>query len=308
MPSFPHSSPRPRTPEDPPPTQAVVLPPTPGDHVGPAASACLVMLAGPGLGRKFALDAPRVVLGRSPECGIPLEEESVSRAHAEIARTPAGHHLRDLGSTNGTRRNDQKVTSPELLADGDVIGLGRIRLKYLSGTNLEHAYHEEIRRQANLDGLTQVANRRHFDEQLALGCAQARRLRQPLALILFDLDHFKRINDVHGHPAGDEVLRTVAATVRAGVRTGDLLARYGGEEFALLLPQTGLTGARQVAEKIRAAVADHGCRVGTERLAVTISVGVAAHETGEGDGADLVRRADEQLYAAKRGGRNRVSG
>jgi len=295
-------------PDEPPPTQAVILPPAGAAGADLGEAACLVMIAGPELGRKFNLAANRVVLGRSAQCDFAVEEESVSRSHAEITRTSAGYRIRDLGSTNGTRRNDQPVTGPQPLADGDLVGLGRVGLKFLTGANLERAYHEEILRQSTLDGLTQVGNRRHFDAQLERECARAQRHRHPLALVLFDLDHFKRINDTHGHPAGDHVLRMVGAAVRARVRAGDLLARYGGEEFALLLPETDLAGARLVAEKVRAAVAGLALTHGGERIPVTLSAGVAATDGRPPDGAALLRGADEQLYAAKRAGRNRVSG
>jgi diguanylate cyclase (GGDEF)-like protein len=179
--------------------------------------------------------------------------------------------------------------------------------------------HVALKRQADLlrslafnDGLTGVANRRWFDERLQLEWLRCRRNRQPLALILIDLDHFKAYNDHYGHQAGDDCLRAVAQAMRARLgRPGDLLARYGGEEFVCLLPETALEGARrkaddlgQVVEALQIAHA-----YATTASHVTISRGVAAMVPSvDQSPAELVQRADEMLYAAKRSGRNRSCG
>lgn len=158
---------------------------------------------------------------------------------------------------------------------------------------------ERHARLAHLDGLTGLANRRQLEEWLRLGRERAEGTGQEWSVILFDLDHFKRVNDTHGHAAGDEVLRATAAAVRGVLRNGEYLGRWGGEEFLVILPGVGQPAAARVASRLQAAVAaaPHG-GVGP----VTVSCGVAQGAPGESVPA-LLARADEALYAAKRGGR-----
>jgi diguanylate cyclase (GGDEF)-like protein len=165
---------------------------------------------------------------------------------------------------------------------------------------------------ARIDGLTQIANRRRFDEYLLQEWGRHIRMQQPLSLLLCDVDHFKLFNDSYGHQAGDECLKSVAKLINQCFRAGDLVARYGGEEFALVLPQTSRAGAVQVAERVRAAVATavlpHGKSPVCDR--VTVSIGVASttpEPKGPADARTLIEEADRQLYLAKHRGRDRVS-
>jgi diguanylate cyclase (GGDEF)-like protein len=165
---------------------------------------------------------------------------------------------------------------------------------------------------ARIDGLTQIANRRRFDEYLLQEWGRHIRMQQPLSLLLCDVDHFKLFNDSYGHQAGDECLKSVAKLINQCFRAGDLVARYGGEEFALVLPQTSRAGAVQVAERVRAAVATavlpHGMSPVSDR--VTVSIGVASttpEPKGPADARTLIEEADRQLYLAKHRGRDRVS-
>lgn len=160
----------------------------------------------------------------------------------------------------------------------------------------------ERERLARLDGLTGLANRRALDATLTAEVERARRSEEPLSVVVVDLDHFKLINDVQGHQAGDEVLRTVARLLAGSVRASDTAARYGGEEFALVLPSCGVEGALRVAEAARSAVAGHPDLGG-----LTLSAGVATLDTWAPDAAGLVRAADAALYRSKRSGRDRVS-
>ena len=162
----------------------------------------------------------------------------------------------------------------------------------------------DMERQSRLDALTRVYNRRYFDERIATELERALRTQAPISLLVADIDHFKKVNDLYGHARGDEVLRTVARVLRTGVRGQDAVCRYGGEEFALLLPDTDARQAVSVAEGLRRAVADTR---GPDGSALTISIGVASTaDAGLDSVIDLFHAADEALYQAKASGRNRV--
>jgi diguanylate cyclase (GGDEF)-like protein/PAS domain S-box-containing protein len=160
-----------------------------------------------------------------------------------------------------------------------------------------------LRDLATTDGLTGLRNHRHFRERLAEEIARTERYGPPLGVLMIDVDFFKQYNDAYGHPAGDEVLRDLAAILREGVRKTDLVARYGGEEFAVVLPQTTREAAQALAERLRQAVEEHAW----ERQPITISVGGAEFSERFGTAEDLVEAADSALYDAKRAGRNRVA-
>jgi diguanylate cyclase (GGDEF)-like protein len=163
----------------------------------------------------------------------------------------------------------------------------------------------ELETLTRTDPLTGTQNRRAFDDMLAQEMARARRHRHPMGVVLLDIDHFKQVNDVHGHPAGDEVLRWFARTLQGSLREGDTLFRYGGEEFIVLLPHADADGTMAAAARLVAAVAEAACPVGGTMLPVTTSAGAASLE-GSITGQELVTRADQALYAAKKGGRNRA--
>src|SRR5262249_37605184 len=214
--------------------------------------ACLVQIypTGPGMGKRYPMaDAP-VVIGRASDCDIPIEDHAVSRRHARIERSGAGHAAVDLGSTNGTFVNTVGVRRQEL-KDGDYLRVGNRIYRYLAGGNVEAEYHEEIYRLAIIDGLTGIPNKRFLLEFLVRELARAARHQRPLALLLFDIDRFKLINDQRGHLCGDYVLAELAAAVKPVIRTEELFARYGGEEFAVVLPECTVEAAATVAERIR---------------------------------------------------------
>ncbi len=166
---------------------------------------------------------------------------------------------------------------------------------------------QELERQAALDALTGVCNRRTLGEQAARALALAHRHKRPLAGLLIDADHFKRINDVHGHEAGDEALQTLAAVLQCSLRAGDLFGRLGGEEFVVVLPEADEAAARASAERLRAAVEQAEFAAQHRRVPLRISIGIAVIDDHD-DFADLLRRADQAMYAAKRAGRNCVCG
>jgi diguanylate cyclase (GGDEF)-like protein/PAS domain S-box-containing protein len=160
-----------------------------------------------------------------------------------------------------------------------------------------------LRALATTDGLTGLANHRHFQERLGEEFRRAQRYGIPLSLIMLDVDQFKQYNDSFGHPAGDLVLKRVGNLLTQTVRETDLAARYGGEEFAVLLPETQREGAEALAERIRVAVAE----AEWDKRDITVSVGVASHQVISENAADLVEQADQALYTSKTNGRNRVS-
>jgi diguanylate cyclase (GGDEF)-like protein len=231
----------------------------------------------------------------------------VSRHHARISFDGTAYWLQDLKSTNGTFVNDEPITE-QVLKDGDQIRIGRSILKFMTGENVEVQYHEEIYRLMTVDGLTQIFNRRYFNEALEREFNRSRRYQRALSLVLFDIDFFKRVNDTHGHLAGDGLLRQIAAAVRQRLRREDIFARTGGEEFAILLPEIGLEGARTTAEKVRGIVEITPFRHEQKVIRCTVSLGVVMLRGDENSAEDLYGLADERLYQAKQGGRNRVAG
>lgn len=270
--------------------------------------AALVVIYGLDLGRKFDLTREETLIGRSSKADIQIDQESVSRNHAGITNTREGVRIRDLGSTNGTFINDEMVEGTRSLRNGDLVKIGRTIFKFIAGGNIEAAYHDEIYRLTTMDGLTQIYNRRYFDEQLDREMSRSRRYERVLSLVLLDIDHFKQVNDTYGHLAGDSVLKQLASTVRTKIRREDVFARYGGEEFAILLPEVSLGGTRQLAEKVRRLVEKQRFEFDKQPIPVTVSLGITTLEPQHREPGDLIRSADERLYEAKTSGRNRVVG
>lgn len=262
---------------------------------------------GPEMASRYVLGPAPLQIGRGSDCDIALNDQAASRRHAVVELRADGYYVFDMDSTNGTFINNVRVAQARL-NDGDNLRVGNHIFRFLLGTNVEVSYHEEIYRLTIVDALTEIYNKRYLMECLTRELTRSARYHRPLALVLFDVDHFKRINDDLGHLGGDEILRQLAGCVKAAVRKDGLFARYGGEEFAVVLPETGLEGAVCFAERIRERVASHPFAYEGKAQAVTISLGVAAVPGGEAVTAEeFIRRADERLYQAKREGRNRVA-
>ena len=279
---------------------AVAKPARPGD-------ACIIVIYGPELGKRMQLGTAPFEIGRSSKNDLPLDQESISRHHARITYDGSFYWIQDLGSTNGTYVNDSHVKEKQL-HDGDQLRIGRSILKFMTGENIEVHYHEEIYRLMTVDGLTQIFNRRYFNEALEREFNRSKRYQRELTLVLFDIDHFKKINDTFGHLAGDSILRQLATAVKPKLRREDILARTGGEEFGVLLPEIAVDGGRITAEKVRRIVEQTPMRFDERTIPCTISLGVAELD-GQDDAAEvLYKRADEKLYQAKQSGRNRVAG
>ena len=274
---------------------------------------CLVQLTGASLGEVIVIDK-QLVIGRDPAHGLRLpHDRGASREHARIQIIEGnGALLTDLGSTNGTFVDGVRVKE-RLLVEGDKIRIGQTTvLKYARYDESELSMQRKLVDEALRDGMTRIFNRRYFMDRIDAELGFAERHKLPIALVLFDLDHFKQVNDAYGHLAGDQILTEVAAICARTVRHEDVLARYGGEEFIVLLRAIPIDGATRLAERLRVAVEGAAlCATLVPPRALTISVGVAFMAPDALTPLDtakerLVSAADAALYRAKRGGRNIV--
>jgi two-component system cell cycle response regulator len=272
---------------------------------------CVVQIYGPDLGKKITLEKPETTIGRDESCDISVPLENISRLHCSLLLKTGEVFLRDEGSTNGTWLNNLEVEGEIRLSSGDLIKAGSAIFKFLFGGELgsiEAQYHEEIYRLTIIDGLTQVHNKRYLLEFLEREMARCSRHSRSLSLVLFDIDHFKGVNDKFGHLAGDSVLREMAALLKTKVRKDECLARYGGEEFALVLPETTRENALYLADKLRRLVEANHFKFENKRLPVTFSAGVAELQRSQESSLAFLKAADERLYEAKHRGRNQVVG
>jgi two-component system, cell cycle response regulator len=268
----------------------------------------LTVLVGGDVGAVYMLSAASNLVGRTEDAQVVLVDEGISRQHARIVRHGAQYEIEDLGSTNGTWVGNVRVKHRIPLDDGARIRCGDTLLRFALQDQVEQQASRRIYEMSVRDGLTGLYNRRHFDERIESEFAFAIRHGTALCVMMCDIDHFKLVNDRHGHRAGDHVLRAVADLLREGVRTEDLVARYGGEELAVVARAIDLAGARAFAERMRVMLERAQIQWEDQRIAVTLSIGVAHNRSGPTvKSADqLVAAADQALYAAKRAGRNRV--
>ena len=288
---------------------AIVQKPLGGVDGTPKGNDCLVVIYTKEptlLGRRFVLDSSPIRIGRGAENHIVLEGDSVSRRHAHFEQRSGAWWCVDDGSTNGSYVNDEQIVREARMTNGDRIKIGPTIFKFLSGEDVEAQYHEEIYRMTIIDGLTQVHVKRYLLEALDKELMRARRHQRELSFLMLDIDHFKKINDVHGHLAGDYVLKEVARLIQQRIRRDEVLARYGGEEFAIILPETTLEGGCALAEGLREKIEESRFIFQGETIRVTISIGAAVLIEEHRTSLDLIKKADEKLYEAKRAGRNRV--
>ena len=283
-----------------------------GEAEATSAEANVILIAHPDgrhLGTRYRVGSGESVeIGRSPGATVSLPDvPSVSRLHARLSYGDGGVTLEDLGSTNGTYVNGRQVLGPERLKSGDRFQVGAAHFKFLHEADVEHAYYEAIYDLVTRDGLTEVHNRRKYEEEVARELARARRHGRPLSLVLLDLDAFKEINDRCGHLCGDFVLKRVALVTGQLLRPEQTFARLGGDEFAVLSPETEIGGARELAEKIRLRVDELDYRYAGEQVPISCSLGVAALDRTMAKPDDLYLAADRALYRSKEAGGNRVT-
>ncbi len=291
------------------------------------------------------------IIGRDPSCDIVLSDPSVSRRHARLRGNGNGFLLEDMESTNGIWFEGKKIQEKTLMGDVPFrLGSSNLRLTVKETPHEEGApnngdtmiferkisqileevsdsplagkirelklfYNTKKESLANLayrDELTSLYNRRYFDRRLQEEWDRSVRYDRPLAMVMIDIDNFKKYNDTWGHQKGDEVLRSVAGILTASSRLSDILCRYGGEEMVFILPETDAKKALVMADFCRNLVAEKTAAIAGE--SVTISLGVAERSSGRSDTAStcldaeaLLKAADLAMYRAKAAGRNRVS-
>ncbi len=281
--------------------------------------ASLTLITGLNAGQVFPLEDGEVIIGRSRDAQVRIDDVGISRQHSRIVQTIDGRFVvEDMGSTNGTFVGARRVTRADLTS-GDHIQVGpNVVLKYAIVDEAEESLAKQLYESSTRDPLTRAFNRKYFVERLQSEVAYAVRHRSKLSVLLFDLDHFKNMNDSYGHLAGDEVLRTVSAQVIKLIRAEDVFSRYGGEEFVILVRGIDQTNVMLFAERVRRAIEKLVVVYEAQALRATISVGLASlaectehtptrqargeHALGE----SMLLLADERLYRAKSSGRNRV--
>jgi two-component system, cell cycle response regulator len=267
----------------------------------------LTRVRGNNMGQVITLKQVVCSIGRHSDSQIWIRDDGVSRRHARIFPEGSGFVVEDLGSANGTFVEGRQITR-HALKDAELIQFGPVAaFRYSVTDEDQESLLRRLYATSVTDSLTGANNREHFDTQLEIELSYRRRHETHLSIVLFDLDHFKKINDTFGHPAGDAVLKAVAEAARTQLRTEDVFARYGGEEFAIILRGIDIHGALAMAERLRTKI--EGLRIEHEgrTIRMTLSGGcAAASELGAVSHTALLSLADRRLYAAKNAGRNRV--
>lgn len=269
--------------------------------------ACFIIIRGTPPGKRFELDKTEgIFIGRDASADVSLNDQNVSRRHAEVYKQEGKFYLRDNNSTNGTFINGTRIKEPVVLTKEDLVQVGNTVLKYLPRGELEIVYLGLLENELHSDSLTKFYNKGYIMEALEAEFKRAKGLKHPLCLAVFDLDHFKNINDTYGHAAGDHVLVEVARVIRMKiVDPAVLIGRFGGEEFLAILPNIPLDRALALAEQVRTAVERARITYEGKTITVTVSIGVA-DASQEREPAGLFKSADKAVYHAKNGGRNRV--
>ena len=258
------------------------------------------------LGVHVFVDSP-TVLGRDPNCAVPLHDFGVSRKHASITPLKNGTYLlRDLGSTNGTRVNGGPVLAPKVLTGGEKIFVGDTVLRFAIADEVEIDFHSEIATLVSTDPLTGLPSKRVFDQAFEFSLQSAKKANSPLAMLMMDMDGVKRINDTHGHLFGAHVIGETGRIISRMVGSKGQACRFGGDEFSAFLYNHNLEDAAKVAEAIRVAVETAGMEKDGIALQPTLSIGIACYPAID-QTLDLLMSADKALYLAKAKGKNQVA-
>jgi two-component system, cell cycle response regulator len=271
----------------------------------------IIMMIGPAslMGKQWLLVDGEMVIGRSSDCGVSVDDRSLSRQHARVAIVGNDVSIMDMGSTNKTVVNGQTMPPmvPHRLKNNDQIKTGNVVFKFLEKGNIEAATMQAMHDRMSKDRLTGAFSRASLQDKAPEAIKRADTLSEDLSIVVFDIDFFKKINDNHGHPGGDYVLTELSKVIMQKVaRSNDYFARYGGEEFVVILSGSNNKQALEVGERLRQTVESHRFFYENKQIPVTVSAGVATWEPGEA-WEDLFKRADTALYFSKNNGRNRVT-
>jgi len=261
-------------------------------------------------GKHFVLERKRTSVGREKANDIALSDGKVSKAHCEISviRSSRGVEqigILDLDSTNGTYVNGEAVVQATLKA-GDKIQAGGTILQLSYSDEIEREYHAKLFDFAARDALTGMYNKRFIINELENYCRIARRSNRAFSIIFIDIDDFKQINDRYGHLTGDEYLKRIAELFTHTLREQDIAGRIGGEEFLVILPETTIDGALQLAVRMRKNVEKFVMPLQNQEIRTTISAGVCQYERGLKDVKELLDLADQAMYEAKKAEKNKV--
>jgi len=267
---------------------------------------CLIVVEGGNLGEIYYISKNSVSLGRGENVDVFLPEEGVSRNHARIDCHEGTYMVSDLASKNGTFINGEQVEQAAL-REGDKLRIGDVVLRFSFQDMMDIDYQAKLRNMTMRDSLTRLFNQRYLLDALMREINFAQRNRQPISLLMIDVDEFKKINETEGQAAGDTVLKGIARRLQAELRSYDIAARYGGEEFVILLRGTPLDNALLLAERLRKQIGEQTFDLEKKKMTVTVSIGVSALDPDRGGSPDdLTKQADRFLKEAKERGRNKV--
>jgi diguanylate cyclase (GGDEF)-like protein len=271
----------------------------------------VVLIGPPGyVGKQYPIGSNDIVIGRSVETQVYIDDKSLSRSHAKFAVVGSEVSIIDLGSTNKTIVNGNALPplAPCRLKNNDQIKTGNVIFKFLEKGNIEALTNQTMYEKANRDALTGAASKGSLLEMGPEAVKRAELLNEEMSIIVFDIDHFKKINDNFGHPAGDFVLKELSQIVANKlIRANDYFARYGGEEFVLILAGANAKMVAEIAERVRATMEAHAFVYEGKQIPLTVSLGVVTKTPTDTSWKDIFDRADKAMYASKQAGRNRVT-
>lgn len=268
----------------------------------------LIIIAGSHIGKLYDLNGETFIAGRSPENNIWIEDNTISRKHFRITNTGGVCKIEDLNSTNGTFVNNKRITQV-ILRPGDKIRVSKDTIMEFDYYDEERKVNEQKRYDMGVkDAVTNTYNKTFLLQRLKEEFSFSQRQGQPLSVVMFDVDHFKLINDTYGHLAGDQVLQEISNVVAATIRKDDVFCRYGGEEFVVIMRNTENQAAVNLAERLRRQISSTPLTFEGQSIRITISLGVSSLSGGNyRDYVALLGDADKFLYKSKGMGRNRVS-
>lgn len=272
----------------------------------------MVLLMGPAgyVGRHWSLENNDIIIGRSMSSNIFIDDRSVSKSHAKLTSSFGEVSIIDLDSTNKTIVNGTAIPPfvPKKLENNDQIKVGNVLFKYLAQGSLEAVAAQNLQQKSEKDALTTIWNKGALATKGPELVKRAKLLGVPLSLLVFDLDHFKKINDTYSHQGGDYVLKEVASVIQSKlIRGDDYFARFGGEEFVIVLMSTNIKIGEEIGERIRATIEKHEFIYDNKKIPVTVSIGISEMEPEMSTFDELFAKSDSALYASKNSGRNRVT-